>query len=180
MIRILTYIKGCHQIYFFCFVSQAKVFLYIGSPIFFFTVYITSLSRLMDHQVFHLLFFGFLIPKLAEVCLFLSFLILKVRIWYSLIQVSKIDSRIVGLHIVFALLDYPLFRCGYPQKTFLLPLFPSVSLSRLKVLFSLGAIMFGDSLLPSECSLIVEELKATSLCFQVKLVACMIIFFSLF
>ncbi|KAM0949892.1 putative ribosomal protein S5 domain 2-type [Dioscorea sansibarensis] len=29
-----------------------------------------------------------------------------------------------------------------------------------------GAIMFGDSLLPSECSLIVEELKATSLCFQ--------------
>ncbi|XP_020597172.1 DNA mismatch repair protein MLH3-like [Phalaenopsis equestris] len=29
-----------------------------------------------------------------------------------------------------------------------------------------GAIMFGDALLPSECSLIVEELKATSLCFQ--------------
>nr|KJB17478.1 hypothetical protein B456_003G002000 [Gossypium raimondii] len=29
-----------------------------------------------------------------------------------------------------------------------------------------GAIMFGDSLLPSECSLIVEELKQTSLCFQ--------------
>ncbi|KAH7689880.1 DNA mismatch repair protein Mlh3 protein [Dioscorea alata] len=29
-----------------------------------------------------------------------------------------------------------------------------------------GAIMFGDSLLPSECSLIVEELKETSLCFQ--------------
>ncbi|XP_038970985.1 DNA mismatch repair protein MLH3 isoform X2 [Phoenix dactylifera] len=29
-----------------------------------------------------------------------------------------------------------------------------------------GAIMFGDSLLPSECSLIVEELKATPLCFQ--------------
>ncbi|KAK7816296.1 dna mismatch repair protein mlh3 [Quercus suber] len=29
-----------------------------------------------------------------------------------------------------------------------------------------GAIMFGDSLLPSECSLIVEELKKTSLCFQ--------------
>ncbi|KAL4186439.1 hypothetical protein AMTRI_Chr09g33890 [Amborella trichopoda] len=29
-----------------------------------------------------------------------------------------------------------------------------------------GAIMFGDSLLPSECSLIVEELRATSLCFQ--------------
>ncbi|ONK64212.1 uncharacterized protein A4U43_C07F23300 [Asparagus officinalis] len=29
-----------------------------------------------------------------------------------------------------------------------------------------GAIMFGDSLLPSECSLILEELKATSLCFQ--------------
>ncbi|EPS57534.1 hypothetical protein M569_17283, partial [Genlisea aurea] len=29
-----------------------------------------------------------------------------------------------------------------------------------------GAIMFGDSLLPSECSLIVEELKRTSLCFQ--------------
>ncbi|KAE9596816.1 putative DNA mismatch repair protein Mlh3 [Lupinus albus] len=29
-----------------------------------------------------------------------------------------------------------------------------------------GAIMFGDSLLPSECSLIVEELKDTSLCFQ--------------
>ncbi|KAL1354262.1 DNA mismatch repair protein MLH3-like isoform X1 [Arachis hypogaea] len=29
-----------------------------------------------------------------------------------------------------------------------------------------GAIMFGDSLLPSECSLIVEELKHTSLCFQ--------------
>lgn len=29
--------------------------------------------------------------------------------------------------------------------------------------------MFGDSLLPSECSLIVEELKATSLCFQVCL-----------
>ncbi|MBA0793697.1 hypothetical protein Gohar_018084 [Gossypium harknessii] len=26
--------------------------------------------------------------------------------------------------------------------------------------------MFGDSLLPSECSLIVEELKQTSLCFQ--------------
>lgn len=30
-----------------------------------------------------------------------------------------------------------------------------------------GAIMFGDSLLPSECALIVEELKQTSLCFQV-------------
>ncbi|KAF8405555.1 hypothetical protein HHK36_010462 [Tetracentron sinense] len=29
-----------------------------------------------------------------------------------------------------------------------------------------GAIMFGDSLLPSECSLILEELKQTSLCFQ--------------
>ncbi|KAJ0967778.1 hypothetical protein J5N97_024695 [Dioscorea zingiberensis] len=29
-----------------------------------------------------------------------------------------------------------------------------------------GAIMFGDSLLPSESSLIVEELKETSLCFQ--------------
>uniref|UniRef100_A0A5B7BWE8 Putative DNA mismatch repair protein MLH3 isoform X1 n=2 Tax=Davidia involucrata TaxID=16924 RepID=A0A5B7BWE8_DAVIN len=29
-----------------------------------------------------------------------------------------------------------------------------------------GAIMFGDPLLPSECSLIVEELKHTSLCFQ--------------
>ncbi|XP_043810058.1 DNA mismatch repair protein MLH3 isoform X3 [Manihot esculenta] len=29
-----------------------------------------------------------------------------------------------------------------------------------------GAIMFGDSLLPSECALIVEELKQTSLCFQ--------------
>ncbi|KAH7848391.1 hypothetical protein Vadar_002232 [Vaccinium darrowii] len=29
-----------------------------------------------------------------------------------------------------------------------------------------GAIMFGDPLLPSECSLIVEELKQTSLCFQ--------------
>ncbi|KAJ7953230.1 DNA mismatch repair protein MLH3 [Quillaja saponaria] len=29
-----------------------------------------------------------------------------------------------------------------------------------------GAIMFGDSLLPSECSLLVEELKQTSLCFQ--------------
>ncbi|KAI7738387.1 hypothetical protein M8C21_008450 [Ambrosia artemisiifolia] len=29
-----------------------------------------------------------------------------------------------------------------------------------------GAIMFGDALLPSECSLIVEELKKTSLCFQ--------------
>ncbi|KAJ6413347.1 hypothetical protein OIU84_006191 [Salix udensis] len=29
-----------------------------------------------------------------------------------------------------------------------------------------GAIMFGDSLLPSECSLIVEELKQTTLCFQ--------------
>ncbi|PQQ15316.1 DNA mismatch repair protein MLH3 isoform X2 [Prunus yedoensis var. nudiflora] len=29
-----------------------------------------------------------------------------------------------------------------------------------------GAIMFGDSLLHSECSLIVEELKQTSLCFQ--------------
>ncbi|KAL6224375.1 hypothetical protein ACLB2K_003230 [Fragaria x ananassa] len=29
-----------------------------------------------------------------------------------------------------------------------------------------GAIMFGDSLLPSECSLIVDELKQTSLCFQ--------------
>ncbi|XP_052167649.1 DNA mismatch repair protein MLH3 isoform X2 [Oryza glaberrima] len=29
-----------------------------------------------------------------------------------------------------------------------------------------GAIMFGDPLLPSECSLIIEELKATSLCFQ--------------
>lgn len=26
--------------------------------------------------------------------------------------------------------------------------------------------MFGDALLPSECSLIVEELKQTSLCFQ--------------
>lgn len=29
-----------------------------------------------------------------------------------------------------------------------------------------GAIMFGDTLLPSECSLIVEELNQTSLCFQ--------------
>ncbi|KAL9241515.1 hypothetical protein vseg_015621 [Gypsophila vaccaria] len=29
-----------------------------------------------------------------------------------------------------------------------------------------GAIMFGDKLLPSECALIVEELKRTSLCFQ--------------
>ncbi|XP_047310426.1 DNA mismatch repair protein MLH3 [Impatiens glandulifera] len=29
-----------------------------------------------------------------------------------------------------------------------------------------GAIMFGDTLLPSECSLIVEELKQTSQCFQ--------------
>ncbi|PIA46727.1 hypothetical protein AQUCO_01500339v1 [Aquilegia coerulea] len=29
-----------------------------------------------------------------------------------------------------------------------------------------GAIMFGDALLPSECSLIVEELRKTSLCFQ--------------
>ncbi|CAL5326485.1 unnamed protein product [Camellia sinensis] len=29
-----------------------------------------------------------------------------------------------------------------------------------------GAIMLGDTLLPSECSLIVEELKQTSLCFQ--------------
>ncbi|XP_050906323.1 DNA mismatch repair protein MLH3 isoform X3 [Lathyrus oleraceus] len=29
-----------------------------------------------------------------------------------------------------------------------------------------GAIMFGDSLLPLECSLLVEELKHTSLCFQ--------------
>ncbi|CAN6175249.1 unnamed protein product [Urochloa humidicola] len=29
-----------------------------------------------------------------------------------------------------------------------------------------GAIMFGDPLLPSECSLIIEELKETSLCFQ--------------
>ncbi|KAL0660365.1 hypothetical protein Bca4012_080950 [Brassica carinata] len=29
-----------------------------------------------------------------------------------------------------------------------------------------GAIMFGDSLLPSECSLIIEGLKQTSLCFQ--------------
>ncbi|MCD7448700.1 hypothetical protein HAX54_045639 [Datura stramonium] len=31
-----------------------------------------------------------------------------------------------------------------------------------------SAIMFGDALLPSECSLIVEELKQTSLCFQVS------------
>ncbi|KAG6387679.1 hypothetical protein SASPL_152871 [Salvia splendens] len=31
-----------------------------------------------------------------------------------------------------------------------------------------GAIMFGDTLLPSECSLIVDELKQTSLCFQVS------------
>lgn len=29
-----------------------------------------------------------------------------------------------------------------------------------------GAVMFGDRLLPSECNLIVEELKQTSLCFQ--------------
>ncbi|GJM99480.1 hypothetical protein PR202_ga16579 [Eleusine coracana subsp. coracana] len=29
-----------------------------------------------------------------------------------------------------------------------------------------GAIMFGDALLPSECCLIIEELKETSLCFQ--------------
>ncbi|KAJ8771069.1 hypothetical protein K2173_023394 [Erythroxylum novogranatense] len=29
-----------------------------------------------------------------------------------------------------------------------------------------GAIMFGDALLPSECALIVEELRRTSLCFQ--------------
>jgi DNA mismatch repair protein MLH3 len=33
---------------------------------------------------------------------------------------------------------------------------------------TVGAIMFGDSLLPSECCLIIEELKATSLCFQVR------------
>ncbi|EYU26217.1 hypothetical protein MIMGU_mgv1a021714mg [Erythranthe guttata] len=33
-----------------------------------------------------------------------------------------------------------------------------------------GAIMFGDTLLPSECSLLVEELKRTSLCFQVSLI----------
>ncbi|KAI8007450.1 DNA mismatch repair protein MLH3 [Camellia lanceoleosa] len=32
--------------------------------------------------------------------------------------------------------------------------------------YYLGAVMFGDTLLPSECSLIVEELKQTSLCFQ--------------
>lgn len=32
-----------------------------------------------------------------------------------------------------------------------------------------GAIMFGDPLLPSECALIVDELKETSLCFQVSL-----------
>jgi hypothetical protein len=31
-----------------------------------------------------------------------------------------------------------------------------------------GAIMFGDPLLPSECCLIIEELKTTSLCFQVR------------
>lgn len=28
--------------------------------------------------------------------------------------------------------------------------------------------MFGDSLLPSECSLIIDGLKQTSLCFQVR------------
>jgi hypothetical protein len=33
---------------------------------------------------------------------------------------------------------------------------------------TVGAIMFGDPLLPSECCLIIEELKATSLCFQVR------------
>lgn len=38
----------------------------------------------------------------------------------------------------------------------------------LLTLFSEGAIMFGDSLLPLECSLLVEELKHTSLCFQVS------------
>lgn len=38
-----------------------------------------------------------------------------------------------------------------------------------------GAIMFGDSLLPSECSLIVEELKHTSLCFQVRLYVTMFV-----
>ncbi|GAB2253641.1 hypothetical protein Droror1_Dr00006488 [Drosera rotundifolia] len=30
-----------------------------------------------------------------------------------------------------------------------------------------GAIMFGDTLLPSKCSLIVEELRKTSLCFPI-------------
>lgn len=36
--------------------------------------------------------------------------------------------------------------------------------------YTQGAIMFGDKLLPSECSLIVEELKRTSLCFQVSFI----------
>ncbi|XP_021752839.1 DNA mismatch repair protein MLH3-like isoform X2 [Chenopodium quinoa] len=35
-----------------------------------------------------------------------------------------------------------------------------------------GAIMFGDKLMPSECSLIVEELKQKSLCFQFYFVVC--------
>jgi hypothetical protein len=33
----------------------------------------------------------------------------------------------------------------------------------------LGAIMFGDSLLPAECRQLVSHLKRTSLCFQVCL-----------
>lgn len=38
----------------------------------------------------------------------------------------------------------------------------------MNTIHNVGAIMFGDALLPSECSLIVEELKQTSLCFQVS------------
>ena len=47
-------------------------------------------------------------------------------------------------------------------------LFLSLDASLTVLLLLLGAIMFGDTLLPSECSLIVEELKRTSLCFQVS------------
>jgi len=42
---------------------------------------------------------------------------------------------------------------------------------------TVGAIMFGDPLLPSECCLIIEELKATSLCFQVRTVGCSVSYF---
>lgn len=47
-------------------------------------------------------------------------------------------------------------------------LIPDVDILFTYLFIFAGAIMFGDALLPSECSLIVEELKQTSLCFQVS------------
>ncbi|KAM7279264.1 hypothetical protein ACFE04_006398 [Oxalis oulophora] len=57
-----------------------------------------------------------------------------------------------------------------------------VGLSLILLLFTVGsgAIMFGDSSLPSECSFIVEELKQTALClFRICMIIDKILFFVL-